>query len=106
MAKQSPEYYIDVQDTGRLHVAAAVFDNVKDRRIFAFAGRFNWDQVLDILRKAAPNKELPDNFSAGSDPNEIKPRDAAEQLLRDLGRPGWVSLEESVLANISDLKDA
>ncbi|KAF4968554.1 hypothetical protein FSARC_4069 [Fusarium sarcochroum] len=105
-ANQFEEYYINTQDTGRLHVAAAIFDHVKDQRIFGFAGRFSWDEVLDILRKAAPNKELPDNFSAGSDPNEIKPRDKAEQLLRDLGRPGWVSLEETILENISIVKDA
>lgn len=105
-AEYFPEYYIDVQDTGRLHVAAAIFDHVKDRRIFGFAGRFSWDDILDILRKNAPNKKFPDNFSAGSDPNEIKPRDEAEQLLRDLGRPGWTSLEESILANIADLRDA
>ncbi|KAJ4265968.1 hypothetical protein NW762_003941 [Fusarium torreyae] len=101
-----PQYFINTQDTGRLHVAAAIFDHVKEQRIFGFAGRFSWDEILDILRKAGPNKELPDNFSAGSDPNEIKPRDKAEQLLRDLGRPGWVSLEETILDNISDVKDA
>lgn len=100
------EYYIDVQDTGRLHVAAAVLDHVKDKRIFGFAGRFNWDEVLDIFREAAPGRKVPDNFSSGADPNEIGPRDEAEQLLRDLGRPGWVSLKESILANISDLRDA
>ncbi|KAM6536195.1 hypothetical protein FALCPG4_002209 [Fusarium falciforme] len=101
-----PQYYINVQDTGRLHVAAAVFDHIKERRIFGFAGRFNWDEILDILRKVAPNKEFPTNFSSGSDANEIKPRAEAEQLLRDLGRPGWVSLEETVLANVSDVKGA
>ncbi|KAI9147377.1 Aldehyde reductase 2 [Paramyrothecium foliicola] len=104
--KVTPQYYIDVQDTGRLHVAAAIFSHVKDRRIFGFAGRFSWDEVLDILRKTAPNKTFPGNFSAGSDPNEIEPRDEAEQLLRNLGRQGWVSLEETILANISDLRSA
>jgi hypothetical protein len=99
------ECYIDVEDCGRLHVAAAIFDHVKDQRIFGFAGRFNWDDILDIFRKTAPNKKFPDNFSGGTDPNEIKPRDKAEQLLRDLGRPGWTSLEESVLANISDMRE-
>jgi hypothetical protein len=106
IAKLFLEYYINVQDTGRLHVAAAVFDHIKDRRIFGFAGRFNWDEILDILRKAAPNKEFPANFSSGSDANEIKPRAEAEQLLRDLGRPVWVSLEETVLDNVSDVRDA
>ncbi|RKK57111.1 hypothetical protein BFJ69_g17579 [Fusarium oxysporum] len=100
-----PQYFINVQDTGRLHVAAAIFDNLKDDRIFGFAGRFSWDEILDILRKAAPDRKLPDNFSGGSDPNEIKPRDTAEQLLRDLGHPGWVNLEDTILANISDVRN-
>lgn len=106
VAKKFTEYYIDVEDTGRLHVAAAIFEHVKDQRIFGFAGRFSWDAILDILRKTAPKRKFPDNFSGGSDPNEIQPRDKAEQLLRDLGRPGWVSLEESVLANISEVRDS
>ncbi|KAJ3545214.1 hypothetical protein NM208_g2629 [Fusarium decemcellulare] len=102
----TPQYFVDVDDTGRLHVAAGIFDNVKDQRIFAFAQRFNWDIVLDILRRHDPSKTFPDNFSSGEDPNEIKPRDKAEQLLKDLGRPGWTSLEESVLATIKDLGNA
>ncbi|POS72901.1 hypothetical protein DHEL01_v208709 [Diaporthe helianthi] len=100
------QWFIDHGDTGRLHVAAAIFEHVKDQRIFGFAGRFSMDEILDILRKAAPDRKFPDNFSGGRDLTEIKPRDKAEQLLRDLGRPGWVTLEESILANVSDLRDS
>jgi hypothetical protein len=100
------EYYIDVDDTGRLHVAAAIFDHVKDQRIFGFAGRFNWDQVLDILRKHYPEKTFPENFSGGEDATEIEPRDKAEQLLKDLGRPGWTSLEDSIIANVEEFDSA
>ncbi|KAG8158145.1 hypothetical protein KVR01_011906 [Diaporthe batatas] len=102
-----PQYFIDVGDTGRLHVAAGILAHVKDERIFGFAGRFSMDDVLGILRRAAApggTRKIPDNFSAGSDPSEIAPRGRAEQLLRDLGRPGWVGLEESVLANIEDVR--
>ncbi|OBT41210.1 hypothetical protein VE00_08096 [Pseudogymnoascus sp. WSF 3629] len=99
----SPQYFIDVDDAGRLHVAAAVLPNLEDQRIFGFAGRFNWDTVLDIFRKHVPGRKFPDNFSGGEDGNEIIPRGKAEQLLRDLGRPGWTSLEESILANIEGL---
>lgn len=105
-AKFLPEYFIDVGDTGRLHVAAGIFDHVKDQRIFGFAERFSMDDVLEILRKTAPDRKFPDNFSGGSDPSEIIPQDKAEQLLRDLGRSGWVSFEESVLANISDVRNS
>ncbi|KAJ9415435.1 hypothetical protein QL093DRAFT_2046758 [Fusarium oxysporum] len=101
-----PQYYIDVEDTGRLHVAAAIFDHVKEQRIFGFAGRFSWDAILDILRKNFPNRTFPENFSGGEDPNEIEPRDKAEQLLKDLGRPGWTSLEESILSNVEAVAKA
>ncbi|QPC62863.1 hypothetical protein HYE67_005094 [Fusarium culmorum] len=101
-----PQYFIDVDDTGRLHVAAAIFDHVKDQRIFGFAGRFNWNQVLDILRKHYPEKTFPENFADGEDANEIEPRDKAEQLLKDLGRPGWTSLEDAIIANVEDLDKA
>ncbi|KAF9776780.1 hypothetical protein IL306_004976 [Fusarium sp. DS 682] len=101
-----PQYYIDVDDTGRLHVAAAIFDHVKEQRIFGFAGRFNWDAMLDIFRKHFPNKSFPENFSGGEDPNEIEPRDKAEQLLKDLGRPGWTSLEDSILANLEGVDES
>ncbi|PNP51923.1 hypothetical protein FNYG_15864 [Fusarium nygamai] len=98
-----PQYYIDVDDTGRLHVAAAIFNNVKEQRIFGLGGRFNWNRILDIFRKNFPDRSFPENFSGGEDPNEIEPRDKAEQLLKDLGRPGWTSLEESVLANVESI---
>ncbi|KAL7940088.1 hypothetical protein V8C42DRAFT_356483 [Trichoderma barbatum] len=101
--REKQEYYIDVDDAGRLHVAAAVLPKVEDQRIFGFAGRFNWDTVLDIFRKHVPGRKFPDKFSGGEDGNEIIPRGKAEQLLRDLGRPGWTSLEESILANIEGL---
>ncbi|KFY76595.1 hypothetical protein V499_03802 [Pseudogymnoascus sp. VKM F-103] len=99
----TPQYFIDVDDAGRLHVAAAILPGLEDQRIFGFAGRFNWDAVLDIFRRHFPGRTFPDNFSSGEDGSEIIPRGKAEQLLRDLGRPGWTSLEESILANIEGL---
>ncbi|KAJ3541096.1 hypothetical protein NM208_g443 [Fusarium decemcellulare] len=96
------QYYVHVQDTARLHVAAGILADVRDQRIFAYAERFNWDIVLDILRKYKPNQVYPDNFSGGIDPNEV-PRDEAEKMLRALGRPGWVGLKESVRDSIADL---
>ncbi len=99
------EYFVNVQDTARLHVAAAILPQVKDERIFAYAGRFNWDTVLDILRKHNPGREFIPNFHGGVDANVIKPAARAEDLLRQIGRTGWTSLEESILANTEDLRD-
>lgn len=99
------QYFVDVQDVGRLHVAAAVLGNVRGRRIFAFAQRYSWDSILDILRQLEPTKTFPENFSGGEDANEIEPRPQAENLLRRLGRPGWTSLEESVRDMVKGLRD-
>lgn len=98
------DYYVDVRDTAKLHLAAAVFPHIKDRRIFAFAGHFNWDLILEILRKNQPDKAFPSNFSNGIDPNEIQPRIKAEKLLRDSERPGWIGLEESISDNVQTLR--
>ncbi|WAO97170.1 Epimerase domain-containing protein [Fusarium falciforme] len=98
------QYFIDTQDTGRLHVAAGIFDHVQGQRIFGMAYPFSWDSILEILRKIEPEKTFPENFSGGEDPNEIEPRDKAEQLLRELGRPGWTTLEESIRGTLEGLQ--
>lgn len=100
IAKCLTEYYVDVEDTAVLHVAAALLTRVQDQRIFAFGGRFSWDAILDIMRTLDPKRDLPDNFSGGEDPNEIEPRPKAEKLLQELGRLGWTSLKDSIAANV------
>lgn len=87
---------------GRLHVAGALLPHVQDQRIFAFAGRYSWDKIMEIMRGLDPQRKLPENFSGGEDPNEIEPRPKAEALLRELGRPGWTSLADSIAANVKD----
>ncbi|KAF4455211.1 Aldehyde reductase [Fusarium albosuccineum] len=98
------DYYVNAQDTGKLHFAAAISPNVKDMRIFAFAGGFSWNSILDILHAHEPDREFPANFSGGTDPNEIRPSVKAERLLQDMGFLGWISLEKSIVDNVEQLK--
>lgn len=98
------EYYIGAKDQGRLHVIGAIHPDVKDERIFGFAGRFSFDDIIQVFRNNEPEKKFIDNFNGGSDPTEVEPRARAEQLLRDLGQPGWASLEESVLEVVECIK--
>ncbi|UPL01841.1 hypothetical protein LCI18_012775 [Fusarium solani-melongenae] len=58
-----PEWSIDTEDAGRLHVAAAMLPHVPGRRIFGYAGQFNWDRILHILHKVDPKGQLPEDFS-------------------------------------------
>jgi len=98
-----PQYFVDVQDVGRLHVAAAIHPDVQSERIFAFAEAVNGDKLLDVLRRLYPDRAFPNNFQSGRDLTEIVPRARAEQLLRDMGHDGWTSLEESMRRNTEGL---
>ncbi|GJC88565.1 aldehyde reductase 2 [Colletotrichum liriopes] len=99
----TPQYYVDVQDNALLHVAAAIHPGVQSERVFAFAEPVNADGVLAILRKLYPGRSFPPNFQAEEDLSDIVPRQRAEALLREMGRDGWTSLEESIKRNTEDL---
>lgn len=92
-----------MQDDGLLHVAAVIHPGVQSERIFAFAEPVNGDRVLAILRKLYPSRSFPANFQAEEDVSDIVPRKRAEALLREMGRHGWTSLEESIKRNTEDL---
>ncbi|KAI9172834.1 Aldehyde reductase [Paramyrothecium foliicola] len=94
--------YINVVDTAALHYAAAILPNVQDERIFGFAGHYTWPRILEIMRKNFPDKTFPEDFEGLDVVYDVRPRARAEQLLREVGRPGFTSLEDSILANISN----
>lgn len=93
---------MDVRDVARLHVAALVYADVESERLFALAEPFNWTKVYTILRKAYPDRKIPDDI-----PDEklalatIHPRtfQRSVELLKRFGREGFISLEETIKAN-------
>ncbi|KAF6796513.1 aldehyde reductase protein [Colletotrichum musicola] len=97
------QYFVDVQDDALLHVAAVIHPHVQSERVFAFAEPVNGDRVLAVLRKLYPSRSFPADFQSEEDLNEIVPRARAEQLLRDMGKDGWTSLEESIKRNTEDI---
>ncbi|KAK1703504.1 NAD dependent epimerase/dehydratase [Colletotrichum lupini] len=104
LASIPPQYFVDVEDNARLHVAAAVLPNVRSERIFAWAEPFNFDTVLDILRAHFPEKTFVDNFHHYCELSVVsQPQSRAVELLRQLGREGFVPLKQSVLLNVEDL---
>ncbi|KAH8900824.1 NAD(P)-binding protein [Thozetella sp. PMI_491] len=100
-----PQYYVHVRDCAYLHIAALLSGAVKNERIFAFAGEYNWTDALSILRKLRPGATLPSPpENEGRDLSVIVPKDRAEQLLREFsGQAGWKGLEESLTEGIEDM---
>ena len=99
------EYWINVEDTARLHVAALTRPDIEGSRIFGFTGRFNWNTLLHQLRKMYPDRTFYDDREGlGHDLSRIHGAAKAEQILKDMGRPGWKGLEESMRENLEDLR--
>ena len=97
-------WYVDVNDTARLHVAALLSKAIQNERIFAFAAPYTWNEILAVMRKAYPSREFPDDIPGVEKSTLQVPTEQGEQLLKDVfGRDGWSTLEETVMNNLKGL---
>ncbi|KAG7287639.1 hypothetical protein NEMBOFW57_007152 [Staphylotrichum longicolle] len=100
----SQYFYVDVQDDARLHVAALIHPAVEGERIFAYARPFTWRGVQRVIQQLYPSRPCPGDIEeAELDKSEVVRAPRAEALLREMGRSGWTSLEETVRMNTEDL---
>ena len=91
-----PQYYINVQDTARLHVAALIYPDVKEERLFAWAHPFNWNDFLAIFRTLYPERKFIDDIEGlGKDLSTVE-NGRAEEILKRIGKRGWVGMEETL----------
>jgi hypothetical protein len=90
------EWYVDTIDDAILHIAALIYSDVVNERIFAFAERFNWSQIVSIYKKLFPDRTFVDDLpDYGRDLCTV-PNERALELLKRCGREGWTGLEESL----------
>lgn len=98
-----PAFVIDVEDTARLLVAAAVKSSLTHERIFAYYKRSTWNDLRHQVRTIRPglvrghDQDLKGKYLADAD--EAIQR--TKSILRDIGRPGFTS-EEAMLKNFLD----
>ncbi|EAQ92052.1 hypothetical protein CHGG_00287 [Chaetomium globosum CBS 148.51] len=101
---QMPDFFVDVEDNARLHVAALIHPGVVGERIFAYAQPYTWRGVQRAIHRLYPNRAFSGDIEdAELDASHIVPAPRAEALLKDMGRPGWTDLKESVKMNVDDL---
>lgn len=92
-----PQYYINVQDDALVHVAALIYPDVQNERLFAFAHPYSWNDILDALRRLYPQQKFIDDIpNIGEDKSKVANQRAEELLKRVSGLPAWTSLEQSV----------
>ncbi|KAF1967963.1 NAD(P)-binding protein [Bimuria novae-zelandiae CBS 107.79] len=91
-----PQWYVDVRDQARLHVAGAVLDGVEHRRIFAWAGPYTWIGVADVLEEEMGKRTTIRLADKGEDITKVLAKQKAEGYLKRLGQSDWVPFDQSV----------
>lgn len=84
-------------------MAAAIHPDVKSERIFGVSEPYQFNKILAWMRKKYPDHKFPEDFMQGDDLTEWKPRSRAEALLKEMGQPGFTTLEASVQKNLEGL---
>lgn len=97
-----PMHYIDVRDDGRLHVAAAIYEDIVGERIWGMADQYNLNDVIKVFAKKDPAK-WKDAKGVDGDPRDqvVYNIPRSREILRRLGREDFVDFEESVTDSIS-----
>ncbi|UKZ90714.1 uncharacterized protein TrAFT101_005715 [Trichoderma asperellum] len=95
-------YFVDADDTALLHIAGLTQEDVKNERLFGFAGIFNFNTWVSVFRQLDPSRPWP-----ADDPNQqsdlSKVDDARElELLKRFGYNGWTSFFDSVKKTVQE----
>ncbi|KAF2828748.1 NAD(P)-binding protein [Ophiobolus disseminans] len=97
IANIPPQYFIDVRDTAKLHLAALLDADTAGERLWGFAERFNWNDVLALFRKVWPERQFPKDLEGlGVDESIADTEGALGALRRVYGLEGWRGLEGAV----------
>ncbi|KII85735.1 hypothetical protein PLICRDRAFT_178764 [Plicaturopsis crispa FD-325 SS-3] len=97
-----PSWFVDVRDAALLHVAALT--SAPGARIYAVTKPWSWNELLRIVRELRPERtDLPESCPAWATLRDLSNIDnrRGTALLKGMGREDWISLEESVAANIT-----
>lgn len=99
-----PQYEVDSEDIGRLHVAAMLHPDAQGERIFGFAFPKNITNTLEYLRELYPERQFVDApENEGKYPGNVLPRPRAEELLKWVKGSGFTGYKESLKATCDTL---
>ncbi|KAF5717021.1 NAD dependent epimerase dehydratase family [Fusarium globosum] len=98
------QWYVDVEDTALLHLAALTLDDVNNERLLAFGGRYCWTVILEILHRRFPGKVLLKNVKESAvDAGEVDNKRSAE-VLRKMGKlEGFTGLEQTLVKAVKTI---
>jgi nucleoside-diphosphate-sugar epimerase len=93
---QDPGWQVDVEDIAKLHLAALTFSDVKSERLLGFAHKYNYNTFLETFRMLAPERKFAPDDPGQRHPSTVPNAQRSVEILKKLGRDGWVPFEESI----------
>ncbi|KAH8753268.1 NAD dependent epimerase/dehydratase family protein [Diaporthe sp. PMI_573] len=101
------QWFVNVEDTAFLHLAALTIDEVQNERLLAYAEPYSWKQILKILGRCYPERKskLASIDETATDKGEVNNKRSTE-ILRKMGRPGFRSLEETLVSSMKTVIEA
>jgi hypothetical protein len=97
-----PQWYVSLRDDALLHISTLIHSDVANERLFAYAGRFNFNHLLAIYRKHNPEKTFPEDVEGLGQDWAVAPTARPEEILTWVKGRGWDGLEETVVEMSKD----
>ncbi|KAJ6483993.1 hypothetical protein C8R45DRAFT_294753 [Mycena sanguinolenta] len=94
---------VDVRDVASIHLAALLSTSTQGKRIWAAAHTFEINDILAIWREEFPERKFVEDFKFPPQPKITLELALSEGLLRAFEGRSWLSLKESVIANVQDV---
>ena len=97
------QYWVNVVDIARVHVAALIEEDVKGERLYAFAEKYSYNGLVDAVVAYDPKRKAEDVPPKMEDPGpDLSSVDDARsvELLRRFGQEGWTGWEETMRASV------
>ncbi|KAL2075841.1 hypothetical protein VTL71DRAFT_784 [Oculimacula yallundae] len=99
------QWYVNMTDVARLHLAAAIDATITNERFLAAAAPFNWNELVDVVQKIAPDAKVAAHLEDPSiDIGVVDNQPGAEALKKWFGQDGWTGLEVSIRENLEGEK--
>lgn len=102
-ANRLAEYYVDNQDTARLHLAALIDPSAQNERILAYGEPYTWNGILKNFRKALPDRNFVDDLPDQGQELAVVKNEKSADLLKRMGRDGFTRLDDSLKLVVQDL---
>lgn len=98
------QWYVYIEDAALLQLGALTLPGVNGERLFAFAGRYSWTQILEILHRRYPDKVLLKSVDETAvDAMEVDNARCVE-ILKMMGKEGgFTSLEDTLVKAVDTI---